>query len=188
VRTPERWDEADPYPQEPRGRTLGDKYFAEFMRLVHVSLKSSWWGEPFGAIMGAAGGVWLGHDDEIPLEPVIGVAASMIGLIIGAVFAVLAMITRACDTAFLRKAKKARILPITNYLWPFFTIIAMGVLSTICLLVLAGVSEEGSEEVRMIAAAMSGFFVLWTLTGLLPGLGVLIVFSRLIEQSADIRE
>ena len=178
----------DPYPEEPRGRTLGDKYFAEFARLVHVSLRSFWWGEPLGALLGAMGGAWLGHDDELPVEPVLGVAASMIGVIIGAVFAVLAMITRACDTAFLKKAKKARILPMTDYSWPFFTIVAMGILATISLLVLAGVSEEAPDEIRMTAAAMAGFFVLWTLASLPPAMGVLIVFTRLIEKTANIND
>lgn len=181
-------EEFDPYPEEPRGRTLGDKYFAEFRRLVHISLRSFWWGEPLGAALGAAGGAWLGHDDDLPVEPVLGVAASMIGVIIGAVFAVLAMITRACDTAFLRKAKKARILPVTDYLWPFFTIVAMGVMATSSLLVLAAVSEEAPKGIRTTAGAVAGFFVLWTLASLLPALGVLIVFTRLVEKAANIRD
>lgn len=178
----------DPCPAEPGGRTLGDKYFMEFARLVHVSLRSFWWGEPLGALLGAMGGAWLGHDDDLPMEPVLGVAASMIGVIIGAVFAVLAMITRACDTAFLKKAKKARILPMTDYLWPFFTIVAMGILATTSLLLLAGVSEEAPDEMRMVAGALAGFFVLWTLASLPPALGVLVVFTRLIEKTANISD
>jgi hypothetical protein len=179
---------SDSYPEEPRGRTLGDKYFVEFARLVHVSLRSFWWGEPLGAVLGAMGGAWLGHDDDLPVEPVLGVAASMIGVIIGSVFAVLAMITRACDTAFLKKAKRARILPMADYLWPFFTIVAMGILATTALLVLAGVSEEAPDEVRMIAAAVAGFFVLWTLASLPPAMGVLVVFTRLVEKTANISD
>jgi hypothetical protein len=181
-------EDFDPYPEEPRGRTLGDKYFIEFVRLVHVSLKSSWWGEPVSAVLGAAGGAWIGHDDDLPMEPVLGVAASMIGVIIGAVLASLAMITRACDTSFLRKASKAGILPITDYLWQFFTVIAMGILSIVSLLLVAAVSEEAPTELRVAAGALAGFFVLWTLTSLLPALGALIVFTRLIEKTAGIRE
>jgi hypothetical protein len=186
--TTEKRHDADPHPEEPSGRTLGDKYFKEFVGLVHVSLRSWWWGEPLGAVFGAAGGAWLGHDGDLPIEETLGVAVSMVGVIIGSVFAILAMITRACDNAFLRKARKARILPITNYLWPFFTVIAMGVLSTIFLLVVAGVPEDAPRAVRMMAGASAGFCVIWTLASLLPALGALIVFTRLIEQTSGIRE
>jgi hypothetical protein len=176
-------DAFDSHPEEPSGRTLGDKYFKEFMSLVHVSLRSWWWGEPLGAACGAAGGAWLGHDGDLPMEEALGVAVSMVGVIIGSVFAILAMITRACDSAFLRKARKAGILPITNYLWPFFTVIAMGVTSTVCLLVVAAMPEEAPMAVRMMAGATAGFFVLWTLASLLPALGVLIVFTRLTAEN-----
>lgn len=184
----EKREDFGSYPQEPSGRTLGDKYFKEFVGLVHVSLWSWWWGEPLGAVVGAAGGAWLGHDDDLPIEEALGVAVSMVGVIIGSVFAILAMITRACDNTFLRKARKAGILPITNYLWPFFTVIAMGILSIIALLVVAGVPEGAPVALRMMAAAAAGFFVLWTLASLLPALGVLIVFTRLIEKTSGISE
>ncbi|GAA2446109.1 hypothetical protein [Streptomyces glaucus] len=176
----------DSCPEEPAGRTLGDKYFKEFMRLVHVSLRSGWWGEPLGAVLGAAGGAWLGHDGDLPMEEALSVAVSMVGIIIGSVFAVLAMITRACDNSFLKKARKARILPIAHYLWPFFTIIATGVLSTVLLLVVAGIPEDAPAPLRMMAAAAAGFCVLWTLAGLLPAVGALIVFTRLIEKTSGI--
>ena len=39
-------------PEEPSGRTTGNKYFKEYMRLVHVSLRSWWWGEPLAATLG----------------------------------------------------------------------------------------------------------------------------------------
>jgi hypothetical protein len=112
----------------------------------------------------------------------------MVGVIIGAVFAILAMITRACDNTFLRKARKARILPITNYLWPFFTIIAMGVLSTIFLLIVAGITEDAPTILRMMAGSAAGFCILWTLASLLPALGALVVFTRLIEKTSGISE
>jgi hypothetical protein len=181
-----QWDDLQSYPEEPSGRTLGDKYFKEFTRLVHVGLGRSWWGEPVAAVLGAAGGAWLGHDDDLPIEEVLGVAVSMVGVIIGSVFAILAMITRACDNTFLKKARKAGILPMTNYLWPFFTIVAMGVLSTVSLLVVAGISEDAPVALHMAAGAAAGFFVLWTLASLLPAMGVLIVFTRLIENASGI--
>ncbi|MEU7472158.1 hypothetical protein AB0A94_27175 [Streptomyces sp. NPDC044984] len=178
----------DPYSEEPRGRTTGDKYFKEFVRLVHVSLRSWWWGEPLAATFGGAGGAWLGHDDDLPLDEVMGVAVSMVGVIIGSVFAILAMITRACDNSFLKKARKAGLLPVVHYLWPFFTIIAMGVLSILFLMVVAGISEDAPVALRMTAGAAAGFCVLWTLAGLLPALGALIVFTRLIEKTSGIQE
>jgi hypothetical protein len=186
--TSEMQEGSDPHPKEPSGRTLGNKYFMEFTALVHVSPKSSWSGELLGAFLGAVGGAWLGHDDDLPMEPVVGVATGMIGMIIGAILGVLAIITRACDTSFLRKARKANILPITDYLWPFFTIVAMGIMAAISLLAVAGVTEDASTEVRMTLGGMAGFFVLWTLASLPPALGALIVFIRLIELASDIRE
>ncbi|MDN0195483.1 hypothetical protein [Streptomyces sp. S.PNR 29] len=176
------------YPEEPSGRTLGDKYFKEFTGLVHVSLRSGWWGEPLGAILGGAGGAWLGHDDDLPMDEVLGVAVSMVGVIIGAVFGILAMITRACDNNFLRKARRAGILPITNYLWPFFTIVAMGVLSTIFLLIVAGMSDDAPTPIRMTFGAAAGFFIMWTMASLLPAMGALIVFTRLIEKTSGIND
>ena len=79
-------------------------------------------------------------------------------------------------------------MPITDYLWQFFTVIAMGILSIFSLLLVAAVSEEAPTELRVAAGALAGFFVLWTLTSLLPALGALIVFTRLIEKTAGIRE
>ncbi len=183
-----RASDTDPYPEEPSGRTTGDKYFKEFMRLVHVSLRSWWWGEPLGALFGAAGGAWLGHDDDLPMDEVLGVAVSMVSVIIGSVFAILAMITRACDNNFLKKARKAGILPVVNYLWPFFTIIAMGILSIIFLLMAAGMPEDAPTVLPMAAGAAAGFCVLWTLAGLLPALGALIVFTRLIEKTSGVQD
>ncbi|MCT9137965.1 hypothetical protein [Streptomyces violarus] len=153
---------------------------------MHVSLRSWWWGEPLGAVFGAAGGAWLGHDDDLPMGEVLGVAVSMVGVIIGSVFALLAMITRACDNNFLKKARKAGILPVVNYLWPFFTIIAMGILSIIFLMMAAGITEDAPTILRVMVGAAAGFCVLWTLAGLLPGLGALIVFTRLIEKTSGI--
>jgi hypothetical protein len=158
------------------------------MRLVHVSLRSWWWGEPLGALFGAVGGAWLGHDDDLPMDEVLGVAVSMVSVIIGSVFAILAMITRACDNNFLKKARKAGILPVVNYLWPFFTIIAMGILSIIFLLMAAGVPEDAPTVLPMTAGAAAGFCVLWTLAGLLPALGALIVFTRLIEKTSGVQD
>ena len=54
-------------PEEPSGRTTGNKYFKEYMRLVHVSLRSWWWGEPLAATLGGLGGAWIGHDDDLPM-------------------------------------------------------------------------------------------------------------------------
>jgi hypothetical protein len=176
----------DAYPEEPAGRTPGDKYFKEFAKLVHVSLRSWWWGEPVAAILGGLGGAWMGHDDDLPMEEVLSVAVSMVGVIIGSVFAILAMITRACDTNFLKKARKARILPMTKYLWPFFTIIAMGILSTVFLLIAAGLSDDAPAVLRMMAGAAAGFCILWTLASLMPALGALIVFTRLIEHTSGV--
>ncbi|MFF3206655.1 hypothetical protein [Streptomyces sp. NPDC002962] len=112
-------------------------------------------------------------------------AAALFGVIIGSVLAALAMITRACDTAFLRKAKKAGILPISDYLWPFFTTISMGLLSAISLLVLSAVPVSAPTDLRMALGALAGFLVFWTLASLLPALGALVVFTRLIERAAE---
>ncbi|MEE1760537.1 MULTISPECIES: hypothetical protein [unclassified Streptomyces] len=175
-------------PEEPAGRTMGNKYVKEFMRVVHVSLRSWWWGEPLAATSGGLGGAWIGHDDDLPMDEVLGVAVSMVGVVIGSVFAVLAMITRACDNTFLRRARKARLLPVVNYLWPFFTIIGMGILSIVFLLLMAGISEDAPTLLLMTVSASAGFCVLWTLAGLLPALGALIVFTRLIEKTSGVND
>lgn len=185
--TEERAD-FDSSPEEPSGRTTGNKYFKEFMGLVQVSMRNWWWGEPLGATCGGIGGAWLGHDNDLPVDEVLGVAVSIVGLTIGSVFAVLAMVTRACDNTFLKKARKAHLLPMVNYLWPFFTIIGMGIPSIIFLLLMAGTSEDAPTVFRMAVSAAAGFCVLWTLAGLLPAMGALIVFTRLIEKTSGVND
>jgi hypothetical protein len=40
----------------------------------------------------------------------------------------------------------------------------------------------------MMAGAAAGFCILWTLASLLPALGALVVFTRLIEKTSGISE
>ncbi|MFF8287797.1 hypothetical protein ACF068_01025 [Streptomyces sp. NPDC016309] len=108
-------------------------------------------------------------------------------MIIGAVLAALAMITRASDTEFLKKAKGAGILPISQYLTPFFTVIFFGILSSVSLILVAAVGGFASTGWRTGLGAAAGFFTFWTLAGLLPALGALVVFTRLVEIAAAIR-
>ncbi|MET8681845.1 hypothetical protein ABZW18_30755 [Streptomyces sp. NPDC004647] len=162
----------------------------EFLKHIQLGL----WGF-FVALIGAGGGAWVAHDRPSQLESAARVAASMIGIIIGAIIAALAIITRACDTAFLEKAKAADrwkpedpILPISRHLKPFFTVIALGLLSGVSLMALSVISSCTSTNVRMAFSAAAGFLSFWTLAGLLPAMGTLIHFTYLIEESVEPRQ
>ncbi|GGR51521.1 hypothetical protein GCM10010251_80650 [Streptomyces aurantiogriseus] len=139
------------------------------------------------ALAGGAGGGWLGHDRIEEAHAAARVAAPLIGIIIGAVVAALAMITRALDTAFLKKAKAAGITPMSKYFSPFITIITLGLLAGVSLLLLSATKQCGNGWSTAFGAA-AGLFTLWTLAGLLPALGTLIQFTQLLEKTAGIPE
>lgn len=144
----------------------------------------------FISLAGAAGGAWLGHSEPTQMDSATRVAASLIAIIIGAVIAALAMITRACDSTFLKTAKAADkanpshpILPIARHLSPFFTVTFLGILSGASLLALSAIPSCAPEETRMAFCATAGFFTVWTLTGLPRAMGTLIHFTYLVEES-----
>ncbi|MFJ8939995.1 hypothetical protein ACIRL0_30485 [Streptomyces sp. NPDC102365] len=171
--------------KKPKTKSAGNAAFREFATLAKMKPKDLWWGEVVISLLGAAGGAWLGHERPSEAYAAARVAAPLVSVIIGAVVAALAMITRALDTSFLKKSKAAGITPMSQYFSPFFNIVALGILSGISLILLAATSSC-ETNFRTAFGAAAGFFTLWTLAGLLPALGTLIQFTHLLESTAGI--
>lgn len=171
---------------EPRGWTEGDKALNAFLSFVRLNPSSWSIITLIVALAGAAGGAWLEHNNSAQIDSVTRVAASMIGIIIGAIVGGLAMMTRALDTQLLRKLKEIGQTPVAKFFSPFLTVILFGVLAGILLLALSGASSCMDTTWKTILGGAAGFFTLCTLAGLLPALGSLISYVALLEEAAQV--
>lgn len=175
-----------PEPPEPRGWTEGDKALYRFFTFVRLGPK--YWSifELVVALAGGAGGAWLEYSKSAHIDSVTRVAASMIGIIIGAIVGGLAMMTRALDTQLLKKLQRIGETPVAKFFSPFLTVIFVGVLAGIFLLLISALPECLPTGLRTTIGAATGFLTLLTLSGLLPALGSLIAYVDLLEDAARV--
>jgi hypothetical protein len=106
------------------------------------------------------------------------VVAGLVGVVIGAVLAGVAVQAAFMDGAFLRKVARIGRTPV-YYLAPFLFTATLGVLASLSVTVLAFTSLTAEAWFRGAAAGTVGFTAVYTLASLLHGLDTLVQFIDL---------
>jgi hypothetical protein len=131
--------------------------------------------------LGIAGGVGslvmaiLAPDALLRSVPV---AAGLLGVIVGAVIAGVAILTAFMDQAFLRKLAAIDRNPV-RYLGPFLFTAVLGVFAMIFLIALSTMSSRSPGVLLAIFGLVAGFLTIWTIASLLPCLSMLVEFMGL---------
>ena len=136
-------------------------------------------------LVGGGAAVWLALSRPAALQPVAGVAVGVVGVIIGAVIAGLSVQAAFLDQAFLRKVVAIGRDPV-RYLAPFLFTAVIGVLAMLLLITLASLTPSVNKAVLGTVAGLTGFFTVWTVVSLLPGLATLIQFVGLKVDALDV--
>lgn len=133
---------------------------------------------------GTAGGIALAIASPGTLSRVIPVAAAVVGVVIGAVVAGVAVLAAFLDQAFLTKLKQINRQPI-RYMRPFLFTASLGVVALILLLVLISLPASTPTWLVAVLGGLAGTATIWTLTSVLPCLDMLVQFVGLRFIAAD---
>jgi hypothetical protein len=136
-------------------------------------------------IVGGAGGLVLGLKYPALLVGAVSVTAGVVGVVIGAVIAGVAIQSAFLDQSFLRKLRAIKKDPV-DYLTPFLFTTAIGVFALLGLLVLSTMSPTANTAVLATTGALVGLFSSWAVASLLPGMGTLIQFVGLRQDAIDV--
>jgi hypothetical protein len=136
-------------------------------------------------LAGAIGGLVLGLNYPAKLIGAVSVTAGVVGAIIGAVIAGIAITSAFLDQSFLRKLRAIGRDPVT-YLTPFLFTVVIGVFALLGLLILSAMSPTAKTWALAALGAFVGLFSFWTVASLLPGLATLIQFVGLRQDAIDV--
>ncbi|MCB1256387.1 MAG: hypothetical protein KDB26_04735 [Microthrixaceae bacterium] len=139
----------------------------------------------FLGIAGGAGGLVLGLKYPERLTGAVSIVAGVVGVVIGAVIAGVAIQSAFLDQSFLRKLRAIGRNPV-DYLTPFLFTAAIGVFALLGLLVLAVLPATAPTWALATLGAWVGFFAFWSVASLLPGMGTLVQFVGLRQDAIDV--
>ncbi|MGI5285135.1 hypothetical protein ACQEVF_17625 [Nonomuraea polychroma] len=137
------------------------------------------------ALLAGTGAVVLSLVSPEALLRAVPVAAGLVGVVIGAVLAGVAVQAAFMDQAFLRKLRAIGKDP-NHYLAPFLFTGVTGVFGMLALLPLATMSKDTWPALLSITAAVASFFTVWSLTSILHGLAMLVQFVGLKMDAVDV--
>lgn len=136
-------------------------------------------------LLGAAGGALLGSLRPQLLPTGLPVLAGLVGVIIGAVLAGAAIQSAFMDEKFLAKVHRIGRNPVT-YLAPFLFTAVLGVCAALAVTVLAFTSVTAPTWWVGTISGTAGFFSLYTVVSLIPGLDTLVQFIGLKSLAAQV--
>ncbi len=136
-------------------------------------------------LAGGVGGLVLGLKYPDRLVGAVSVTAGVVGVVIGAVIAGVAIQSAFLDQSFLRKLRAIGRDPV-SYLTPFLFTAAIGVFALLGLLVLSAVPATATTWVLAALGTFVGLFSFWAVASLLPGMATLIQFVGLRQDAIDI--
>lgn len=136
------------------------------------------------SLAGGVGALVLALNAPEQILGAVSVAAGVVGVVIGAVIAGVAIQVAFLDQSFLRKLRAIHRDPI-DYLAPFLFTVVIGVFAMLGLLVLATLSPSTPIAVIASVGTFVGFFSTWTVASLLPGMATLVQFVGLRQDALD---
>lgn len=137
--------------------------------------------------LGGGGGIWLAikHPSVLGYEVIL--VATVVGVVLGAVIAGVAILAAFLDQEFLRKLRAIGREPV-RYVAPLLFTAFLGVVASLFLVVLGGVPPSAPTAVRATAAGLAGFTATWTLASVIPNLRMLVQFIGLQFDASLVEE
>jgi hypothetical protein len=114
----------------------------------------------------------------------VAVASGLVGVIIGAVIAGVAVQAAFMDQTFLQKIRAIGRDPV-RYLAPFMFTAVIGIFAMFGLILLSALSAKSPQVLLGISAGATGFFAVWTIASLLYCLTTLVQFMGLKMDALD---
>jgi hypothetical protein len=139
----------------------------------------------FLGVGGAGGAVAMAFITPSALLRGVPVAAGLIGVIIGAVIASVAIQTAFMDQAFLRKLKAIGYEPV-SLMAPFLFTAVISIFSMLGLIVLSTLSDKSNLVLLSIVGGLVGLFLIWAVASLLYCLATLVQFVGLKMDAVDV--
>jgi hypothetical protein len=136
-------------------------------------------------LAGGIGGLVLGLRYPTQLIEAVSVIAGVVGVVIGAVIAGVAIQSAFLDQSFLRKLRAIGKDPV-DYLTPFLFTTVIGVFALLALLILSVVTPTANTAALATLGAIGGLFTCWAVASLLPGMATLIQFVGLRQDAIDV--
>jgi hypothetical protein len=137
------------------------------------------------ALLAGGGALATSLIEPAALLRAVPAAAGLVGVVIGAVLAGVAVQAAFMDQAFLRKLRAIDRDPI-YYLAPFLFTGATGVFGMLALLPLSMMSPDTNSAALAVIGGIASFFTVWSLTSILHGLAMLVQFVGLKMDAVDV--
>ncbi len=138
-------------------------------------------------LLGCGGGIWLALASPKTLARVLPLAATIVGIVIGAVLAGVAVLAAFLDQSFLRKLRAINREPV-RYLSPFLFTATLGVLAALFVLAVVALPKSTPTWVLATGAGVTGLFTFWTIASVIPNLNTLVQFVGLQYDASDVPE
>lgn len=136
-------------------------------------------------LLGGAGGALLGTLRPELLSSGLPTLAGLVGVVIGAVLAGAAIQSAFMDEKFLAKVHRIGRDPVT-YLAPFLFTAVLGVFAALAVTALAFTSITAPGWWLGTISGVAGFFSVYTVVSLIPGLDTLVQFIGLKSLAAQV--
>lgn len=142
------------------------------------------WDLAVGVVVGT-GAAWMAVVTPSAVAGALPVVAGLVGVVIGAVVAGVAVQAAFLDQAFLRKLRLIGREPV-RYLAPLLFTAVLGVGAGIAVLVLSVVISMWPTAVVATLSGITGLLAAWTLTSLIYDLNMIVQFVRLQDEAANL--
>ena len=136
-------------------------------------------------MLGGGGGVWVALEAPERIDALIPVIVGVVGVVIGAVLAGVAVVAAFMDQAFLRKLRAIKKEPV-RYVRPFLFTAWLGTVCAISASVLTAIPRDTDAWVRAPISGFTGLTAFWTLGSVIPDLDMLVQFIGLKFDASEI--
>ncbi|MDX3118582.1 hypothetical protein [Streptomyces scabiei] len=163
----------------------------DVFRAIKFEPKEFWLLEWVLTIIGIGGGAWVGWSEPHLTERIVVASSALVGVIVGAVVAGMAIQSAGFDQEFLRKLSRLKRATSEQkdavyYLTPFLYTAMAGVFSMISILTWSAIPDSAPSWLRGCAGMLTGGLLMNTFVSLIPGLNMLVVFLRIVQASASV--
>lgn len=155
--------------------------------LAGMKVRDLFRGDLLIGLAGAAGGAWLGVTHPKQLQAAVPTAVALIGVVIGAIVAAVAIVATFLNPVFLRKMRAINEDPV-HYLSPFLFTGLIGTAAALLSVVLSALPQSAPSAVFDALGGLAGGTVFYALASTVPNLTSLIRFIRLQEDAAEVTD